>query len=604
MRSSEAGRRGREAVDGESTVGRLASVNVGLARDIDWRGRVVRTAIWKRPVLGRVMAHRLNLDGDQQGDRVAHGGEVRAVMVYQSESYRYWETQLGRQPFELGQFGENFTVDGLADDEVCIGDRYSIGGAVFEVSQPRVTCYRVGIRMANPMMPALLVSHKRTGFYLRVIEEGDVGAGDPIVKVADGPERMTVAAINSLVYLPGRSHDQLQRGLRIAALPTGWKGSLEVLAVAEHGDDSHQDEAGKLNSPCALPPLWRGFRALRVAAIRDETTDVRSFVLKPEHGTVLPPHEPGQYVTLKLALIDSSPPIIRNYSISGGQDGAYRISVKRANGAGSHYLHDRVQLGDLLHVSAPRGDFRLEPSELPVVLLSAGIGVTPMLSMLHSLAASDTRSARALWWCHGARNGKNHVFAAEARALVNRLTHGRSFVAYSDPNEADLLGQDYDARGRLDLAAVQALGVPQEADFYVCGPAAFLTDFTASLVYWGIAPSRIHSETFGESTSGILSGPQRGPHLPAGDAGNGPSVCFKRSELTVPWDARFKSLLEIAEACEVPVTWSCRAGVCHMCESSLLRGSASYMPVPLDLPAEGKLLICCAAPSSDVILDM
>ena len=134
----------------------------------------MHTAIWKQPVQGRIRVRRLNLDGDGQGDLAGHGGEHRAVMVYQTDAYRYWEAQLGRNDFSFGQFGENFTVDGLPDDEVSIGDRYRIGTALFEVTQPRVTCYRVGIRMAEPAMAALLVSHHRPGFYFRVLKEGEV----------------------------------------------------------------------------------------------------------------------------------------------------------------------------------------------------------------------------------------------------------------------------------------------------------------------------------------------------------------------------------------------------------------------------------------------
>src|SRR6202011_6182559 len=201
----------------------LISVNVGLPRDVVWEGKVVRTAIWKRPVPGRVMARRLNLDGDGQGDLGGHGGENRAVMVYQLDSYRYWQIQLQRHDLEYGEFGENLTVEGLRDNEVCIGDRYQMGGALFEVTQSRVTCYRVGIRLSNPQMPALLVSHRRPGFYLRVIEEGEIGAGDEIVKVTEGPERVTVSEINALLYLPGHPRDQLQRALRIPSLSVGWK---------------------------------------------------------------------------------------------------------------------------------------------------------------------------------------------------------------------------------------------------------------------------------------------------------------------------------------------------------------------------------------------
>ena len=209
--------------------GTLLSVNVGLPQDLAWHGRRVRTAVWKRPVEGPRLVRRLNIDGDGQGDLAGHGGEHRAVFVYQIESYRYWQEQLGRDDFSYGQFGENFTVRGLPDDQVCIGDRYRIGEAEFEVTQPRVTCYRVGIRMNDPRMPALLVSHHRPGFYFRVLREGPVQAGDEIVKVAAGAEAMTVAEVDALLYLPGHTRERVQRALRIPALPDGWRVSFQAL---------------------------------------------------------------------------------------------------------------------------------------------------------------------------------------------------------------------------------------------------------------------------------------------------------------------------------------------------------------------------------------
>src|SRR3954449_7405487 len=198
-------------------VGTLVSVNVGMPKDVPWQGRTVFTGVFKDPVSGPRRVARLNVDGDGQGDLAGHGGEQRAVFVYQLGSYRYWERELGRTDLGYGQFGENFTVDGLADDEVCVGDRFRIGTATFEVSQPRVTCYRVGIRMDDPRIPALLVSHRRPGFYLRVLEEGDVEAGDAIHKVASGPEEMTVAEVSALLYLPSHPRQQLLRALRIPA---------------------------------------------------------------------------------------------------------------------------------------------------------------------------------------------------------------------------------------------------------------------------------------------------------------------------------------------------------------------------------------------------
>src|SRR3954470_13098756 len=239
----------------------LLSVNVGLPRDIEWKGKTVRTAVWKKAVRGRRKVGRLNIDGDGQGDLHGHGGEHRAVLVYQIDSYRYWEKELGRKDFVFGQFGENFTVEGLPDDEVCIGDRYRIGTATFEGTQPRVTCYHVGIRLKDPRIPALLVSHHRPGFYLRVLEEGDVQAGDEILKLASGPEQMTVAEVDALLYLPLHPRQQLRRALRIPALSAGWQASFRTLLESEPGTGN----AGL--AAASPPPSWSGFRRLTVTGI-------------------------------------------------------------------------------------------------------------------------------------------------------------------------------------------------------------------------------------------------------------------------------------------------------------------------------------------------
>src|SRR5262249_10461804 len=208
---------------------RLLSVNVGLPRDIAWKGRTVHTGVWKNPVPGRCRVSRLNLDGDGQGDLAGHGGEHRAVFVYQMASYLYWQEQLKRSDFAYGQFGENFTIEGLPDDEVCIGDRFQVGSALFEGTQPRGDCYRGVIRMNERRMAALLTSSGRPGFYFRVLREGEVAAGDEIVKVGEAAQRVTVAEINALLYLPGHSRDSLERALRIEALSRGWRESLEAL---------------------------------------------------------------------------------------------------------------------------------------------------------------------------------------------------------------------------------------------------------------------------------------------------------------------------------------------------------------------------------------
>jgi ferredoxin-NADP reductase/MOSC domain-containing protein YiiM/ferredoxin len=587
-------------------VARLLSVNVGLPRDIAWRGQTVKTAIWKDPVQGRRMVRRLNIEGDGQGDLVGHGGEHRAVSVYQIESHRYWEAELHRNDFVFGQFGENFTVEGLPDDKVCIGDRYQIGGGVFEVTQPRVTCYRVGIRMDEPRMAALLVAHGRPGFYFRVLQEGEVGAGDEIVQVAAGLERMTVLETNALLYTASHPRDQLQRALRIPALSTGWRASFEALLERVVSGAPTTGNPG-LTAVSGTPPAWTGFRPLRVSRIDHESNSVLSLVLEPERELPLTAALPGQFLVLRLRPKPEAPALLRSYSLSGVPAiDHYRVSVKReANGAASAYLHGQVKVGDVLEVSAPRGSFTLRPSEGPVVLLSAGVGATPVLAMLHALAAEA--SPREVWWLYGARDRADHPFAQEARNLLQALPRCRSHVRYSKPGPQDRLGQDFDAPGRLSMPVLNELGVPRGADFYLCGPAPFMSDLTAGLRASGVVPERIHTEIFGSieaSIPGVVDATRRPPHQPAGSQGSGPLVSFARSGLNVRWDIRFQSLLELAEACDVPVRWSCRTGVCHSCERGLIAGTVAYRPDPLEAPGDGNLLICCSEPRGDVVIDL
>ena len=576
---------------------KLLSVNVGLPRDVAWRGRTVRTAIFKSPVDGRRRVRRLNVDGDGQADLVGHGGEHRAVYVYDRSAYEHWSEFLGRDDLVPGHFGENFTVEGMPDDEVCVGDRYRVGDALFEVTQPRVTCYKVGLRLEEPRMPALLYSHGRPGFYLRVLEEGEVGAGDEIERVAVGPQAMSVREISALLYLPGHTPAGLRRALAIPALSEGWRGSFTALLEQhEKGEAGNQGLAGP-----SSPPAWPGLRRFRVAAARRESKSVRSLVLEPLDGDALPGFLPGQFLALKLEPPDAPAALLRSYSLAAPADErGYRIGVKREDGGmGSAFLHDGVGAGDVLEVGAPRGDFTLDVDGTgPVVLLSAGVGVTPVLAMLGALTRAQ--SERPLWWVHGARSGAEHAFAAEARELLSRLPAARSHVRYSRPRPADRVGADYDTAGRIDLDALVDLDVPRDADFYLCGPSAFLRELTAGLLGWGAAPERIHREVFGPEPREYAPD----PHPPPGPPGQGPEVAFSRSALTIAWDARYGSLLELAEACDVPADWSCRTGVCHRCESGLVDGAVDYDPEPLDDPAPGQALLCCSRPRGPVTIDL
>jgi ferredoxin-NADP reductase/MOSC domain-containing protein YiiM len=547
-------------------VARLLSLNVGLPKDVPWQGRTVHTGIFKHPVEGPRMARTLNIDGDGQGDLGGHGGEQRAVMVYQRQSYDYWREQLGRDDLEYGNFGENFTVDGLLDDEVHIGDRYRIGDAEFEVTQPRVTCFRVAMRLNEPEMPALLVARHRPGFYFRVIREGEVRAGDEIVRTAVGRHELTVADIDALLYLPNRDVVQLRKAVDIPALSPGWQGSFRDL-LAPHKEP--------------MVEAWPGFRPLRVSRIVPESTTIASIHLSTPDGSTLPEPLPGQFLTVRANAQ------VRSYSLSAASATEYRISVKR-DGAMSTFLHTKLREGDTLDVAAPRGEFTLVDNDSPVVLLSAGVGVTPVLAMLRALKGSR----REVWWLHTARSAAEQAFADEIHELLADLNAHEHIYYTSSGN-------------RLNAMALSTVALPANATAYLCGPAGFMDDMTVALKELGITD--VHSELFGALPAinpGIVGTVATTPHQPAGEPGTGPRITFARSGITVPWREDFDNLLEVAEACDVPTRWSCRTGVCHTCVTPVLSGEVRYRPDPLEPPAPGQALVCCSRPADDLVLDL
>jgi ferredoxin-NADP reductase/MOSC domain-containing protein YiiM len=581
----------------------LLSVNVGMPKDVSWHGKTVHTGIWKAPVAGPQLVRRLNIDGDGQGDLQGHGGEQRAVLVYQVQSYEYWRGQLARDDLSYGSFGENLTVDGLPDSDVCIGDRYRVGEAEFEVTQPRVTCYRVGMRLGVPEMAELLVGQHRPGFYMRVIREGHIEAGDPIVKTRTGPGALSVADTDALLYLPHRDRAKLQVALTIPALSPGWQGSFRDLLAAADGDGDG-DGDGTAAQPDS-EPAWPGFRTLRVTSVVKESDTVASLYLAATDGTALPAAQAGQYLTLRVSGAGSPAPV-RSYSLSTEPgEGTYRISVKQEpHGLASSYLNHDVRPGADLEVAAPRGDFTLGEGDGPVLFISAGIGVTPVLAMLHQLAAGH--SPRDICWLHGARGPREHPFAAEAHALLAVLPRAREHTFYSAATPAER-HRAHAAAGHITKEALARLGISPDTGAYICGPASFMADMQDALAAIGLHHDAIHTELFGALppvNPGITGQASTPPHQPPGPPATGPQVTFARSGISTPFGADRHSVLDLADACDVPTRWSCRTGVCHTCVTGLLSGNIAYAPDPLELPADGQVLICCARPVTDIVLDM
>jgi len=206
---------------------KLLSVNVSLPKEVPYMDKTTTTGIFKEPVSGRVLLRSLNLDGDGQADLKGHGGIYKAVYAYSIENYDYWKRELGRTDFTPGQFGENFTVERMLDDAIYIGDEFRVGRALVEVTQPRVPCFKLGIKMGMPQFPKMFLASCRVGFYLRVLEEGEVGTGDVVERVKTDPERMSVREVCHLLYFDQKNLEGAQKALRIQALSSGWRGSIE-----------------------------------------------------------------------------------------------------------------------------------------------------------------------------------------------------------------------------------------------------------------------------------------------------------------------------------------------------------------------------------------
>jgi ferredoxin-NADP reductase len=414
-----------------------------------------------------------------------------------------------------------------------------------------------------------------------------------------------VADTDALLYLPGRDPGKLRVALQIPALSPGWQDSFRDLLAAADGDGTAA--APPLGAePTPRPgPAWAGFRPLRVTKVVPETAAVSSIYLTAPDASPLPAAQAGQYLTLRIPRVGTPPPV-RSYSLSSAPGASsYRISVKHEpHGAASTYLTSSLRPGAVLEAAAPRGEFVLDTGTGPVLLISAGIGVTPVLSILNQLAAR--RSDREVWWIHGARRPQEHPLAAEAHALLTAMPHAHEHVFYSAATPSQRR-HSHAASGRLTKDKLAGLAVPASASAYVCGPASFITDMQDALTAIGVAPARIHAELFGALppiTPGVTGQVNRPPHQPSGPPGTGPLITFARSGISVPFATERGSVLNLADACDVPTRWSCRTGVCHTCITPLLSGDITYSPDPLEPPPDGQVLICCAQPSTDIVLDM
>ncbi len=592
---------GRTSAAAELSSTKIVSINVSEPKEIMHGNKPVTTGIFKTPVEGQVTLRRLNLEGDGQADLWGHGGAFRAVYVYSVENYDYWRRELGRDDFSHGQFGENFTVEGMLDDDIHIGDVFRIGGASVEVSQPRIPCYKLAIKMEIDNFQNRFLESGRVGFYFRVLEEGKVSVGDTFKLAGRDPNGMSVRQVSDLLFFNTEDLEGTRRALSIPALAHGWKGSF----------------AERLAKAGVSTETLKGFRNFVVQQKKAESETITSFYLVPTDGAPLAPYLPGQFLTFELTLPGQPKPIMRTYSLSDspGHD-YYRVSIKREPpphdqfdlppGLASNYFHDHVDVGTILRVGPPRGRFHLDlESNRAVVLLSGGVGLTPLISMMNAIVESG--SGRRVWFIHGTRNGREHAMGAHVRRLAQENDNVNAHIRYSAPAPDDVAACGYHSHGHIDIALLKQLLPFDDYEFYLCGPPPFMKSLYCGLLSLGLAESRIHYEFFGPGSTLVEEAEPCG-QAPVRTAQNELSgeceVTFARSGVTAPWDPNCETILDLAEHQGLSPPYSCRSGICRTCMCELVEGEVEYLEEPLRAPDPGCVLICVSRPKTKLAVEV
>ena len=352
---------------------------------------------------------------------------------------------------------------------------------------------------------------------------------------------------------------------------------------------------------------WSGTRKFAVTQRVEECGDICSFYLRPHDGKAIPSFEPGQYLTFELRLPDGSK-CTRCYSLSDGSqhNDYYRVSIKRVAaptatpeappGVASNYFHDFVQTGDLLDVKAPSGNFYLDLTRRrPIVLIGAGVGITPVLSMLNSITHYGLKND--VWFFYGVRNSDEHIMRDHLVALARENERLKLNICYSDPLEADEKNRDYDFDERVTADLLSRVLPNNNFEFFICGPPPMMESLTQDLRSWGVPDGHVHFEAFGPAS--VRTAIQDQSEQPTSTF----EITFDRSGRTVQWDGGQTSILELAEQSKIAMDAGCRAGSCGTCITAVKSGRVDYLCSPSGQIDSGTCLPCVAIPTSDVVLD-
>ncbi len=576
-----------------SIFGRVLEVCAGQAAPMDVQGERIVTGFDKGPVSGRVRVARDGLDIDEHVDDALD--RDRAVLLYQRCHYDAWDRELGRE-LAPGTFGENLTIDAVEDMGIALGAELRVGSALLRVTQPRIPCRKMAVRLNESAdFPARYLRSGRLGFFCAVLEPGEIGAGDEIALVSEGRTDLTVADMARILYLDGRDRHDLRRLIGVPELPETWRGKTRQA----------------LDRLTALETDWPGLRPLGVTKTAREATDVLSIELEDPAGDELPAFEAGQFLPVAVEAEPGAPAAERNYTIVGrSRTGrGYRIAVKREtapshasdvpDGLVSGYIHRALRAGSTVAARSPRGVFVVEPGARPVVLVSAGIGVTPMFAMLERLVREG--AARDIYFLHCTRNSEHHVFGPAIRDLAAVDSRVHVHVSYTRPLPGDVLGEHYDERGRLSFDRIRRVVPSLVADFYVCGPRQFMDEVVTGLKENEVPSERIKFEYFGAAPP--MDAGALGDEVIGAD-GRPLTVTFGRSGIVAPWRENAFSILALAEHMGLRPAASCRSGLCSTCACTVPSGDIEYVIEPMQAPPDEHALLCCSRPLTSITVDL
>jgi MOSC domain-containing protein YiiM/ferredoxin-NADP reductase len=547
-------------------VGRSASLGPGK----------VASAFVKNSVEGPVTVGRSGLPGDEQADLRVHGGPDMAIYVYPREHYSLWCAEFPEHSalWRAGGLGENLSLHGWDETVVCIGDTVRLGSTLLQVTRPRKPCFKLALRFNDLRLPRRLVETGRCGWYFRVLETGVIAPGDDLELVDRTHPAWTIRRVNDISVCPNPDTGELAELAAIPSLAANWRMQVSAALAAAKAAD-------RTNS----------FREFKVTSTKDESASIRSFLLEPVGEGGVPPMIAGQHVVVCANADGSGQRASRPYSLSSISSTQLQISVKREAGGFSEWLHENVGVGYRLGLLGPRGSFVLDStSAAPLTLISAGVGITPMMAMLQAATTNNgSRSVpSSITFIHGARNSADQAFAAQIDDIVSRHPTVRRHIRFSRPLQGDEIGRSHDSIGRVDRRLLETfLAGLDGSRVYVCGPSDFMSDVRRWIGELGLRGARIFAETFKLPVSAV----RKAGVPPRAEA----TISFSRAGGQAKWE-RGMSLLEVVEATGIAVKSDCRSGVCGACATRVVSGGVGYDIEPLAEIAEGEVLLCCAHP--------